>query len=283
MKLSTFWAFIAALAVHLVILLLLIVNVSLEKPQRPQDQGVRIMHATVIGAPVKPSQPAKDAPVREERKQETTVDDSRQQEAEEALRKSIQAQKEAEEQRVLALKKQQEEEQRRLEEERQKQEAEKKRLEEERKKQEEEQKRREEEALKKAREEEEAKKREEQEKARALEEQRRRASEEALALEEQLLGGQAGAGAAGVADEYGARVQTLIEQNWRIDPSWNGKKVVVTLNVDNQGMISNEKCQGDAAVCAGALATLRLIGMLPRPPVDCRDCSTIVLTMTPQL
>ena len=52
---------------------------------------------------------------------------------------------------------------------------------------------------------------------------------------------------------------------------------------DAQGMISNEKCQGDAQVCASALATLRLIGMLPRPPAKCPDCNTIVITMTPRI
>ena len=55
---------------------------------------------------------------------------------------------------------------------------------------------------------------------------------------------------------YGNKVQQLIEQNWRIDPSMNGKKVVVTVSVDNEGMIYNEKCQGDSTVCAKALLPL---------------------------
>ena len=74
----------------------------------------------------------------------------------------------------------------------------------------------------------------------------------------------------------------------------NGKRVVVTVSIDENGMIYNEKCQGDgmiynekcqgdSAVCASAIATLNLIGMMPRPPVGCKDCNTIVITMTPKL
>ncbi|MDO4676711.1 MAG: cell envelope integrity protein TolA, partial [Anaerobiospirillum succiniciproducens] len=82
---------------------------------------------------------------------------------------------------------------------------------------------------------------------------------------------------------YGAKVQQLIEQNWRIDPSMNGKKVVVTVSVDDGGQIYNLKCDGDKSVCASAVSTLNLIGMLPRPPQGCKDCSTIVITMTPKI
>ena len=157
------------------------------------------------------------------------------------------------------------------------------------------------EAKKKAQEEKERLEKEAKEKAEAeakkleqevMEAQRKlKAQEEAALLEQELLGtadgvegGEGlGSGADGIVAEYGAKVQTLVEQNWRIDPSMNGKKVVVTLEVDAQGLISNEKCQGDKAVCDSALATLRLIGMLPMPPKDCPDCNNIVITMTPKL
>ena len=117
-------------------------------------------------------------------------------------------------------------------------------------------------------------------------------AERADSLEEELLGqangavnGQGLGAGTGSNDSltYGAKVQQLIEQNWRIDPSMNGKRVVVTLSVDNTGMIYNEKCEGDKSVCASAIATLHLIGMLPMPPQGCKDCNTIVITMTPKL
>ena len=115
---------------------------------------------------------------------------------------------------------------------------------------------------------------------------------QADSLEQDLLGqvhgveGGVGLGSGTGSDDsqvYGSKVQQLIEQNWRIDPSMNGKRVVVTVSIDNEGMIYNEKCQGDSAVCASAIATLNLIGMMPRPPVGCKDCNTIVITMTPKL
>ena len=117
-------------------------------------------------------------------------------------------------------------------------------------------------------------------------------SEQANNLEDELLGqingspvGEGLGAGTGSNDSltYGAKVQQLIEQNWRIDPSMNGKRVVVTVTVDEAGMISNEKCEGDKSVCASAIATLHLIGMLPMPPKGCKDCNTIVITMTPKL
>ncbi len=116
-----------------------------------------------------------------------------------------------------------------------------------------------------------------------------KAKEEANSIEDELFGsadgveGGGGGSDGGVSAQYGAKVTQLIEQNWRIDPSMNGKKVVVTVTVGPDGLISNEKCEGDKAVCNSALSTLRLIGMLPMPPKECTDCNTIVISMTPKL
>lgn len=313
MKFSTFVAFICALVVHLLLLLLLVVNVSLDKPQRPQDAGVKIMHATVITPPAKGKETGSAQNIK--KPQETVkknTDDSKRKAQEEALKKRVEAQKKAEEQRVLALKKKQEE-QKKLEEKKRKEAEAKAKAEAEAKaKAEAEAKAKAEaEAKAKAKAEAEAKKKAQEEKERlekeakekaeaeakrleqeAMEAQKKlEAQQEAALLEQELLGtadgvegGEGlGSGADGIVAEYGAKVQTLVEQNWRIDPSMNGKKVVVTLEVDAQGLISNEKCQGDKAVCDSALATLRLIGMLPMPPKDCLDCNNIVITMTPKL
>lgn len=303
MKFSTFIAFICALVVHLLLLLLLVVNVSLDKPQRPQDAGVKIMHATVITPPAKGKETGSAQNIK--KPQETVkknTDDSKRKAQEEALKKRVEAQKKAEEQRVLALKKKQEE-QKKLEEKKRKEAEAKAKAEAEAKaKAEAEAKAKAEaEAKKKAQEEKERLEKEAKEKAEAeakrleqeaMEAQKKlEAQQEAALLEQELLGtadgvegGEGlGSGADGIVAEYGAKVQTLVEQNWRIDPSMNGKKVVVTLEVDAQGLISNEKCQGDKAVCDSALATLRLIGMLPMPPKDCPDCNNIVITMTPKL
>lgn len=99
------------------------------------------------------------------------------------------------------------------------------------------------------------------------------------------VGGEAAISGNGSAESqaYGDKIQTLVLQNWYVDPSMNGKKVVVTFNVDNGGLISNEKCQGDSRVCKSALDAIRLIGMMPRPPINCQECNTVVLTMTPKL
>lgn len=305
MKFSMLTAFIGAMLVHLALLALLVVNVSLEKPQRPQDEGVKIMHATMVSPKALGKETGKAAPPLV-KKEEVAQKPSSDKAAEEALalKQRIEAQKKAEQERALALKKKQEEEKKKLEEQKRreaeakaKQEAEAKVLAEAKAKQEAEAKKQaQEEAKKKAEEEakrlaqEQAKKLEAEAKKAAQEEALRKAAEEASALEEELLGtadGSAdGAGlgsGGGVVAEYGAKVQTLIEQNWRIDPSMNNKRVVVTLDVDAQGLISNEKCTGDKAVCDSALSTLRLIGMLPMPPQDCPDCHSIVITMTPKV
>ena len=63
----------------------------------------------------------------------------------------------------------------------------------------------------------------------------------------------------------------------------NGKTVKVSIQVANDGTISNESCSGDKAVCKTALDTLNAIGMLPRPPAGCKECSSIVISMTPKI
>lgn len=313
MKFSTATAFIAALVLHLLILLLLIVNVSLDKPERPRDAGSTLMHATMVTPPARGNPEGKAKNVKPQVKEESKPREEQSLELEKAaaeMKARVEAQKKAEAERVLALKKKEAEkkaleEKKRAEakaraeaEAKKKAEAEAKRKAEEeaKKKALEEAKRKAEEAERKALEEAkrleaEAKKKAEAEALRKAEEEAKaKAEAEANALEDELLGtadgvpsGEGLGSGGGPSAEYGARVQTLIEQNWRIDPSMNGKRVVVTVNVDDGGLISGEQCEGDLQVCDSALATLRLIGMLPRPPQNCPDCHTIVITMTPRI
>ena len=295
-------AFVLAIMFHGALLAALVINVSLDKPKRPEEKSGQIIHATIVNVP-----PAKGNPAGKE-PEGVKVQDTARQAAEAAakakaeaeakaraeLEKQLAAQRkaEAERQKALALKKA-EEEKKKAEEEA------KKKAEEEKKKAEEEKKKAEAEAKKKAEAEAEAKKKAELEAlAKQMEkEQLERLEAEKMKnqadnLEDDILGqangveGGQGLGAGTGSDEsltYGSKVQQLIEQNWRIDPSMNGKKVVVTVSIDQEGMIYNEKCQGDRAVCASAIATLNLIGMMPRPPKGCKDCNTIVITMIPKV
>lgn len=305
MKLGIGPAFVIALAIHGVLLAVLAINVSLDKPKRPEEKTGQIMHATMVNVP-----PAKGSP-QGKPPQQNKVQDTAKQAAEAAakakaeaakraeLAKQVEAQKkaEAERQKAIALKKA-EEAKKKAEEAKKKAEAEaKKKAEAEAKKKAEEEakKKKAEEAKKKA---EEAKKKAELEKVakQMLEEQQKRLEaqqkEQADDLESDLLGqvhgtdegvGLGSGTGSNESQTYGAKVQQLIEQNWRIDPSMNGKKVVVTVSVDDGGQIYNLKCDGDKSVCSSAVSTLNLIGMLPRPPQGCKDCSTIVITMTPKI
>lgn len=273
MKIGLGSAFVLALLFHGALLATLVVNVSLEKPKKPEEKLGQIMHATIVNVP-----PAKGSPEGQTPKK-VQVQDTAKQAAEAAakakaaaeakkkaeLEKQLAAQKkaEAERQKALALKKAQEEK-----------------------------KKAEEEAKKKAELEAIAKQMAAEQAARMEAQKLEQLKEQADDLESDLLGqahgvdGGEGLGSGtGSSDSltYGNKVQQLIEQNWRIDPSMNGKRVVVTVSVDNEGMIYNEKCQGDNAVCASAIATLNLIGMLPRPPQGCKDCNTIVITMIPKI
>ena len=294
MKINTTVAFVTALGLHLAILVGLIVNVSLDRPERPSDDAGQIMHAVMVAPPAKgsPQGQAQTKPAvkpKVEKKDTAAKEEARRRAQEELAAKVAKQQaQEAERQKALALKKKQEAEAKAKREAEAKAKAEaeaKAKAQAEAKAKAEAEAKAKREAEAKAKAEAEAKaKREAEAKAKA------QAEAEAARLEEELLGtangSETGSGlgsGGGISAEYGARVQQLIEQNWRIDPSMNGKQVVVTVSVDAQGMISNEKCQGDAQVCASALATLRLIGMLPRPPAKCPDCNTIVITMTPRI
>ena len=294
MKINTTVAFVTALGLHLAILAGLIVNVSLDRPERPSDGAGQILHAVMVAPPAKgsPQGQAQTKPAvkpKVEKKDTAAKEEARRRAQEELAAKVAKQQaQEAERQKALALKKKQEAEAKAKREAEAKAKAEaeaKAKAQAEAKAKAEAEAKAKREAEAKAKAEAEAKaKREAEAKAKA------QAEAEAARLEEELLGtangSETGSGlgsGGGISAEYGARVQQLIEQNWRIDPSMNGKQVVVTVSVDAQGMISNEKCQGDAQVCASALATLRLIGMLPRPPAKCPDCNTIVITMTPRI
>ena len=321
MKIGLGSAFVLALLFHGALFATLVINVSLDKPKKPEEKLGQIMHATIVNVP-----PAKGSPTGTPPKK-VQVQDTAKQAAEAAakakaaaeakakaeLEKQLAAQKkaEAERQKALALKKAKEEKKKAEEAKKKAEEEAKKKAEAEAKKKAEEEAKKKAEAEAKKKAEEEAKKKAEAEaKKKAEAEAKKQAELEAIAkqmaaeqaarleaqqaddLEQDLLGqahgveGGEGLGSGtGSSDSltYGNKVQQLIEQNWRIDPSMNGKKVVVTVSVDNEGMIYNEKCQGDNAVCASAIATLNLIGMLPRPPQGCKDCNTIVITMTPKI
>ena len=92
-----------------------------------------------------------------------------------------------------------------------------------------------------------------------------------------------GSGGGGGDGGYGDKVRGLIEQNWRVDQSMNGKKVVVSIKVTADGTVTDESCQGDEKVCQSALDAIRMVGMFPRPPATCPECSNIKISMTPKL
>ena len=306
------------------------VNVSLDKPERPQDAGSNLMHATIVTPPAKGKptgkalakpQASQNTTKTEESKSEAVVQAQKelqervamQQKQEEARAKAVEAKqkqealKKAQEKKALALKKAQE--QKKLEEQKKaeakkKAEAEaKKRAEVEAKKKAEAEakkkaeveakKKAEAEAKKKA--EVEAKKKAEAEAKRKAEAEAKRkaaASSKADSLEEDILGTEdgdpvngkgLGSGPSGASDGYGAKIQGMIESNWYIDPSMNGKTVKVSINVGSDGIISDEQCQGDAKVCKSAIDALKRIGMLPAPPANCPECGNIVISMTPKL
>ena len=284
MKINLGTAFVGALILHLALIGILASNISLDKPEKPEDGMGNIMHAVMVSPPAKGSEQGRKKDSNVVKKQDpatTKANEEKRRQAEADLEKRVAEQKAAEQKRQadLALKK--------AEEAKKKAEAEKKALEEKKKA---------EEAKKKA----EAEKKALEEKQKAEEEAKKKAEAEAKrkadakkaadALEEELFGtadgvegGQGLGGGSGIASQYGAKVQTLIEQQWRIDPSMQGKTVVVTIQVGSDGVISGEKCRGDKRVCDSALNTLRLIGMLPMPPRECKDCNNIVITMTPKL
>ena len=304
MKINLGTAFVGALILHLALIGILASNISLDKPEKPEDGMGNIMHAVMVSPPAKGSEQGRKKDSNVVKKQDpatTKANEEKRRQAEADLEKRVAEQKAAEQKRQadLALKKAEEakkkaeaekkalEEKKKAEEAKKKAEAEKKALEEKKKA---------EEAKKKA----EAEKKALEEKQKAEEEAKKKAEAEAKrkadakkaadALEEELFGtadgvegGQGLGGGSGIASQYGAKVQTLIEQQWRIDPSMQGKTVVVTIQVGSDGVISGEKCRGDKRVCDSALNTLRLIGMLPMPPRECKDCNNIVITMTPKL
>ncbi len=325
MKIGTGTAFGIAIFIHLALIVVLVVNVSLDKPERPNDNRNNIMHATMItpaslGNPngktqeqktqasqnVKTPEPKSSAKAQEElqerlaaqqkaeaeRKEAVALKKKQEAERLEAERKANEQKRIEAEKKALALKKAQE--QKRLEEQKKLEEKKKAEAEAKKKAEAEAKKKAEAEAKKKA--EAEAKKKAEAEaKKKAEAEAKKKAEAEAQqkadSLEDDILGttdgdpinGKGlGAGPDG-AGGYGAKVQGMIEQNWLIDPSMNGKTVKVSISVDSNGLISGEQCQGDKKVCKSALDTLNRIGMLPRPPANCPECGNIVISMTPKL
>ncbi len=210
---------------------------------------------------------------------------------EEEKKKAQEAKRKLEEKKKL-----EEEKKKKLEEEKKKklEEEQKKKLEEEKKKKlEEEQKKKLEEEKKKKLEEEKKKKLEEEQKKKKAEEQRRQDEErkkaEADSLENDILGqkngedGGQGLGSSGADAGYGDKIRTLIEQNWRVDQSMNGKKVQVIIKIDKDGMVTSTRCEGDERVCRSALDAIELVGMFPAPPKNCPDCSQIKVSMIPKL
>ncbi len=328
MKLGT--AGVIAVAIHVIIAAALIINVSLDRPSKPQDSQGEIMHATFVppakgnpkgGAAAAPAAATAPAAAKEEVKQQEKSDEDlkyqiqKQQQAEAERQKIIEQQKIEEQQKALALKKA-EAEKKKLEEQKQKLEEQKKTQELKRQQEEkakaEAKKKAEEEAKKKAEAKakaaEEAKKKAEAEakakaeaeaKAKAAAESKAKADAKAKAaaaaradsLEDDILGtedgdpvnGQGLGQGGGAADGYGSKIRTLIEQNWRVDPSMNGKSVKVTLEVGADGTVKSQSCQGDAHVCKSAEDAITNIGMFPMPPKGCAECSVIHVTMTPKI
>ena len=308
MKIGTGTAFTVAVIIHLALIAVLVVNISLDKPERPHDGNNNIMHATMItpAALGNPNGKAQGKPKQETevtKIEETPTDanaDKAKQELEERL--AIQQQAENERREAIALKKKQEAEAKAKAEAEAKKKAEaeaKAKAEAEAKalalKKAEEQKKLEAkkkaEAAAKAKAEAEAKKKAE---AAAKAKAEAEAQKKADSLEDDILGtadgdpvnGQglgSGSGGDSGAAGYGAKVQGMIEQNWLIDPAMNGKTVKVSISVNKDGLISGEQCQGDKRVCKSALDTLKRIGMLPKPPANCPECGNIVISMTPKL
>ena len=298
MKISLKTAFVMALALHVTIAGVLLLKVSLDRPEKPNMGAGNIMHATFIP-------PAKGNPngsQSQPKKQDSQVDKKllEQQKKQEELRKELEKraaeQKAQEKKRQEAIEKKKAEEAKKIEQ--QKELAlKKKKLEEEKKKKLEEEKKKLEEKKKKKLEEEkkkkeaEAKKRQEEAEAKARAAAEAKAKAQADSLEDDILGtangdpvnGQGlGSGAGGEAG-YGDKVRGLIEQNWRVDQSMNGKRVVVSLKLDSGGIVTGVSCQGDDKVCQSAVAAIELVGMFPRPPADCPQCSNIKISMTPKL
>lgn len=304
MKINLGTAFVGALFLHLALIGILASNISLDKPEKPEDGMGNIMHAVIVSPPAKGSEQGRRKDSNAVKKQDPAANqanEEKRRQAEADLEKRVAEQKAAEQKRQadLALKKAEEakkkaeaekkalEEKKKAEEAKKKAEAEKKALEEKKKAEEA---RKKAEAEKKALEEKQKAEEEAKKKAEAEARRKAEAQKAADALENELFGtsdgiegGQGLGGGSGIASQYGSKVQTLIEQQWRIDPSMQGKTVVVTIQVGSDGVISGEKCRGDKRVCDSALNTLRLIGMLPMPPRECKDCNNIVITMTPKL
>ena len=261
-------AFIIAILIHAIILAVLLLRINLDKPSRPNLGKGDIMHATFV-PPAKGKETGKASAKKSAPEPTVVIEDPKVKE--EALKREQQAkelkqrmeQKKLEEQKKqadLALKKKKiEEEKKKLEEKKKQEELAKKKAE----------------AVAKAKAQAEAK-----------------AKAQADSLEDDILGtadgdeknGQGlGSGGSGGEAGYGDKVRGLIEQNWRIDPSMNGKRVVVTIKIDNNGMVTSQNCQGDEKVCASALESIVNVGMFPKPPSSCPECSNIKISMTPKL
>ena len=324
MKLKT--AAVIAVAIHAVIVAGLIINVSLDRPQKPEDNTGNLMHATFVppakGNPdgkAEAPKPAASAAVEESAP--AIVDNSAAKQAAEDLKYQIQKQREEEakrqeiieqkrieeEQKALALKKAQaekkklEEQKKKLEEQKKAQEL--KRQEEAKKKAEAEAKKKAEAEAKKKAEAEAKKKAEDEAKKKAEADAKRKAEADAKrkadaaakaqadSLEDSILGtadgdpvnGKGLGSGSGDSAGYGSKVRTLIEQNWRVDPSMNGKSVKVMLEIASDGTVKSKNCEGNSRVCKSALDAIDNIGMFPMPPSGCVECSVIHVTMTPKI
>ena len=116
MKIGTGTAFGIALAIHAVIIVCLVINISLDKPQRPKEGAGSLMHATFISAPPAKGSPggSAGAPVQKAEAEKPKVEDQAQKKAEEQkkaqqeeIAKKMEAQRQAEQKRqeAIALKK----------------------------------------------------------------------------------------------------------------------------------------------------------------------------------
>ena len=253
MKINMKAAFIIAVALHAILLGVLLIRFSLDKPTKPNMGQGDIMHATFV-PPAKgnPNGTAKaaPAPAPAPEPEETVQEDTSVEQAKQEMEQRLQEQKAQEQQRQEAI------------------------------------------ALQKKQEIEKARKLKAEADAKAKAAAAAKAKAEADSLEGDILGtadgdeknGQGlGSGGGGGDGGYGDKVRGLIEQNWRVDQSMNGKKVVVSIKVTADGTVTDESCQGDEKVCQSALDAIRMVGMFPRPPATCPECSNIKISMTPKL
>ncbi len=102
MKINIVAAFIIALVIHLGLVAALVINISLDKPKRPNENVGKIMHATIISAPPKGNPNGQKVNASSKKEQQSIQQNSKNKELEAKkaeLEKQIAAQKALEQKR----------------------------------------------------------------------------------------------------------------------------------------------------------------------------------------